>query len=84
MIDGLFGNLNEIQAEENYSNISGIAKGQLIGGNLSIRLKITPASENYDASNGIAGFKTLNNNISLPQTQIPKTDGKAPPPWATK
>ncbi len=57
---------------------------QLIGGNLSIKLKITPASENYDASNSVSGFKTLNNNISLPQTQIPKTDGKAPPPWATK
>ena len=59
---------------------------QLIGGNLSIKLKITPANGNYDASNSVSGFKASGNGIALAPkaTSIPPADGKAPPPWATK
>jgi hypothetical protein len=59
---------------------------QLIGGNLSIKLKITPANGNYDASNSVSGFKASGNGIALAPkaTSTPPTDGKAPPPWATK
>jgi muramoyltetrapeptide carboxypeptidase len=35
-IDALFGNLKETVIEENYSNKEGIAKGELVGGNLSL------------------------------------------------
>lgn len=59
---------------------------QLIGGNLSIKLKITPANGNYDASNSVSGFKASGNGIALAPkaTSIPPADGKTPPPWATK
>lgn len=36
MIDTLFGNLKEIETEENYSNREGIGSGYLVGGNLSL------------------------------------------------
>jgi hypothetical protein len=57
---------------------------QLIGGSLSIKLKITPANGNYDASNSVSGFKSSGNGIVMAQKSIPPADGKAPPPWATK
>lgn len=59
---------------------------QLIGGNLSIKLKITPANGNYDASNSVYGFKASGNGIALApkETSIPPADGKAQPPWAAK
>jgi len=61
---------------------------QLIGGSLSIKLKITPASGDYEASNNVSSFKALAGGIpAMPKpstmaTQSPSTD-KAPP-WATK
>ena len=36
LIKALLGKLTEIETEENYSNIPGTAKGQLVGGNLSL------------------------------------------------
>lgn len=58
---------------------------QLIGGTLSIKIKITPANGNYEASNSVNGFKASENKISIGVNKTtPVADGKAPPPWATK
>jgi len=59
MISGLFGNLNEIQAEENYSNISGIAKGQLIGGNLSLLYSLSGTPFDIDTTDKILFIEDL-------------------------
>jgi muramoyltetrapeptide carboxypeptidase len=59
MIDGLFGNLNEIQAEENYSNVSGIAKGQLIGGNLSLLYSLSGTQFDIDTTDKILFIEDL-------------------------
>ena len=59
MIDGLFGNLNEIQAEENYSNVSGIAKGQLIGGNLSLLYSLSGTPFDIDTTDKILFIEDL-------------------------
>ena len=61
---------------------------QLIGGGLSIKLKISPANGSYEASNSVTSFKALAGGIpAIPKpspmaTQSPSTD-KAPP-WAVK
>jgi len=63
---------------------------QLIGGNLSIKLVITPANSSYEASNNIRGFKAHSIGMGMPpvskpislSTPAPSTD-KAPP-WAVK
>jgi Protein of unknown function (DUF669) len=60
---------------------------QLIGGNLSIKLKITPANGNYESSNSVTGFKSAGNGIAIaskPPSTPPVNDGKTPPPWAVK
>lgn len=53
---------------------------QLIGGNLSIKVKISPASGSYDASNNVTSFKAISGSIpkaaSTPQNQ------PTSPPWA--
>ena len=59
MIDGLFGNLNEIQAEENYSNVSGMAKGQLIGGNLSLLYSLSGTPFDIDTTDKILFIEDL-------------------------
>ena len=61
---------------------------QLIGGSLSIKLKITPANGDYEASNNVSSFKALAGGIpAMPKpsampTQSPSTDRA--PPWAAK
>jgi len=59
MIDALFGNLNEIQAEENYSNVSGMAKGQLIGGNLSLLYSLSGTPFDIDTTDKILFIEDL-------------------------
>jgi muramoyltetrapeptide carboxypeptidase len=59
MIDALFGNLKEIQTEENYSNISGIAKGQLIGGNLSLLYSLSGTPFDIDTTDKILFIEDL-------------------------
>ena len=59
MISGLFGNLNEIQAEENYSNVSGMAKGQLIGGNLSLLYSLSGTPFDIDTTDKILFIEDL-------------------------
>lgn len=59
MIDALFGNLNEIQADENYSNVSGMAKGQLIGGNLSLLYSLSGTPFDIDTTDKILFIEDL-------------------------
>jgi len=59
MIDALFGNVKEIQTEENYSNISGIAKGQLIGGNLSLLYSLSGTPFDIDTTDKILFIEDL-------------------------
>jgi muramoyltetrapeptide carboxypeptidase len=59
MIDALFGNLKEIQTEENYSNIAGKAKGQLIGGNLSLLYSLSGTSFDINTTDKILFIEDL-------------------------
>jgi muramoyltetrapeptide carboxypeptidase len=59
MIDALFGNLKEIKTEENYSNIAGKAKGQLIGGNLSLLYSLSGTSFDIDTTDKILFIEDL-------------------------
>lgn len=53
---------------------------QLIGHNLSIKLKVRPASGDYQASNDIAGWKSLAGASVAPAPSA----ASAAPPWAKK
>lgn len=63
---------------------------QLVGGVLSIKLDIRPATEKYDAQNEVRGFRTLTGSAqaSAPYQPPPGTQQAAPakaaPPWAKK
>lgn len=63
---------------------------QLIGGVLSIKLDIRPATEKYDAQNEVRGFRTLTGSAqaSAPYQPPPcaqqAAPAKAAPPWAKK
>jgi hypothetical protein len=63
---------------------------QLIGGNLSIKLVITPADGTYEASNNIRGFKAVAGGISMPSISKPlptaaqNAVSDKTPPWAAK
>ena len=59
MVDALFGNLSQIEVEENYSNISGIAKGQLVGGNLSLIYSLSGTPFDIDTTNKILFIEDL-------------------------
>ena len=59
MIDALFGNLKEVKSEENYSNILGIAKGQLVGGNLSLLYSLSGTPFDLDTSGKILFIEDL-------------------------
>lgn len=59
MIEALFGNLKEIEVEENYSNILGIAKGQLVGGNLSLLYSLSGTSFDINTDSKILFIEDL-------------------------
>jgi muramoyltetrapeptide carboxypeptidase len=59
MVDALFGKLIQIETEENYSNISGTAKGQLVGGNLSLIYSLSGTPFDIDTSNKILFIEDL-------------------------
>ena len=59
MLDALFGNLNEISTDENYSNISGTAKGQLVGGNLSLIYSLSGTPFDIDTKDKILFIEDL-------------------------
>lgn len=53
MADALFGNLQEIHTEENYSNKEGKAIGVLVGGNLSLLYSLSGTSFDIDTNGKI-------------------------------
>jgi hypothetical protein len=55
---------------------------QLIGHNLSIKLKVRPASGDYQASNDLAGWKSLAGSSAT--APAPAAAASAAPPWAKK
>ena len=59
MVDALFGNLTHIETEENYSNISGNAKGQLVGGNLSLIYSLSGTPFDIDTRDKILFIEDL-------------------------
>lgn len=59
MVDALFGKLIQVETEENYSNISGIAKGQLVGGNLSLIYSLSGTPFDIDTTNKILFIEDL-------------------------
>jgi muramoyltetrapeptide carboxypeptidase len=59
MVDALFGNLKQIETEENYSNISGNATGQLVGGNLSLIYSLSGTPFDIDTTNKILFIEDL-------------------------
>ena len=59
MVDALFGKLIQVETEENYSNISGTAKGQLVGGNLSLIYSLSGTPFDIDTTNKILIIEDL-------------------------
>ncbi len=59
MIDALFGNLNNIEVEENFSNKHGIAKGVLVGGNLSLLYALSGTEYDIDTTDKILFIEDL-------------------------
>ncbi len=59
MTEALFGNLTEIQVEENYSNKEGNAKGELVGGNLSLLYSLSGTPYDIDTKNKILFIEDL-------------------------
>ncbi len=59
MVDALFGKLIQIESEENYSNISGISKGQLVGGNLSLIYSLSGTPFDIDTRDKILFIEDL-------------------------
>ena len=56
---------------------------QLCGHNLSIKLKIKPATEQYPAGNDVRGFKASESRMSAAPTPTPIRQQAAPTPMAT-
>jgi hypothetical protein len=54
---------------------------ELIGNDLSIKLKVRPASGGYDASNDVSGFKALA-GAKVPAPVAPKAESGSKPPWS--
>jgi len=59
MIDALFGNLDAIEVEENFSSISGTAKGELVGGNLSLLYALSGTPFDIDTQGKILFIEDL-------------------------
>jgi muramoyltetrapeptide carboxypeptidase len=59
MVDALFGKLIQVETEENYSNISGTAKGQLVGGNLSLIYSLSGTPFDIDTRDKILFIEDL-------------------------
>ncbi len=59
MVEALFGNLTVITSEENYSNISGTSKGQLVGGNLSLLYALSGTPYDIDTTDKILFIEDL-------------------------
>lgn len=59
MMDALFGNFKEIETEENYSNRDGFAKGQLVGGNLSLLYSLSGTPYDIDTKGKILFIEDL-------------------------
>ncbi len=59
IVDALFGKLIQVETEENYSNISGTAKGQLVGGNLSLIYSLSGTPFDIDTTNKILFIEDL-------------------------
>jgi muramoyltetrapeptide carboxypeptidase len=59
MVDALFGNLTQIETEENYSNIYGKSKGQLVGGNLSLIYSLSGTPFDIDTTDKILFIEDL-------------------------
>ena len=101
----VFGNLNiknaSAKAEEigrmelgNLMRAIGLARvqdtDQLIGGSLSIKLDVRPATEQYAAQNEVRGYKAITGSAptfaapaASPAASAPAAaSGKAAPPWA--
>ena len=65
---------------------------QLIGGNLSIKLDIRPATEQYAAQNEVRGFRAISASAPAQSASHQPPPGpkpsapaaKAAPPWAKK
>ena len=58
---------------------------QLIGGSLSIKLKIRAGNGDYAPSNDVSGFKAAAGGMSLaPKPPTSSTTEASPPPWASK
>ena len=59
MVNALFGNLKQIETEENYSNIEGVARGQLVGGNLSLLYALSGTPYDIDTRDKILFIEDL-------------------------
>jgi muramoyltetrapeptide carboxypeptidase len=59
LVDALFGHLKQIETEENFSNISGSAKGQLVGGNLSLIYSLSGTPYDLDTTDKILFLEDL-------------------------
>ena len=59
LIKALLGKLTDIETEENYSNISGTSKGQLVGGNLSLLYALSGTPYNIDTRDKILFIEDL-------------------------
>jgi muramoyltetrapeptide carboxypeptidase len=59
MAEALFGNSSTIDIEENYSNISGTATGQLVGGNLSLLYSLAGTPYDVDTRGKILFIEDL-------------------------
>ena len=61
---------------------------QLIGGNLQIKLNISPATDQYPAKNEVKAFKAVEGRQSIAPQVKSESDSQAPakasPPWAKK
>jgi hypothetical protein len=59
---------------------------QLIGGELQIKVKTSPAKDGYEARNDVSGFKALEGSSlpSAPSTPQTQQSGGATPPWMKK
>jgi len=57
---------------------------QLIGLNLSIKLKVRPASGDYKASNDLADWKSLSGSAPAMSSAPAPSAASAAPPWAKK
>lgn len=59
MMNALFGKLDKIETEENYSNVAGNASGQFVGGNLSLIYSLSGTPYDLDTNNKILFLEDL-------------------------